>query len=176
MKKLLTLMLTAGLLAACGNDSAESEQLKEKAAKVETKKEEPTKEVSKEEPTKTEEPQVELSESKVSFTNYTVEIEKAEVKDGKLLLKTRFTNDSFQEPKSMMAAGSLDVKQGGKLLDEVTGVQADPKSNYYYKNKTGINAPVEFEYELVNETDPVEITFVSSDWNEDSKTIAVTLQ
>lgn len=162
LKKLMSILLSSFvlILAACGSDEPEvKETSKEKV-----------------EETKPTEPKLEISETKVSFTDFTIEIEKAEVKDNKLILKTRFTNDSYTEPTAFLGAAGLDVKQGEELLEEDSGVMSDPKSNYYYKNKTGINAPVEFEYELVNETDDIEVTFVPTDWDQESETITITLK
>lgn len=164
MKRLLFLLMAAMLvLTACGN----GENPEEETQKAEGSK--------KQEEKKKDEPKTELSETKVSFTNFTIEIKKAQLKDGKLLLDTLYTNDSFPGEKSFMAAASLDVKQTGELLEEVSGVMSDPKSNYFYKNAVGIWAPTEFEYELVSEADDIEITIVPTDWDEESKTITVTI-
>lgn len=86
-----------------------------------------------------------------------------------------YKNDSYPEETAFMAAGSLDVTQGEELLKETSGVEADPKGIYYYKVKTGSHMPIEFEYELENETDDIEINVVPKDWDQDSKEITVTI-
>lgn len=173
LKYLSVLLLSIVLLVACGSETTETEQPNEvnETAVVDTeaRAEQP------EEP-EAKEPSIELSESKVSFTNFTVEIENVEIKDNKLILETLYTNDSFDGEKSFMAAAGVDVHQNGELLEEVSGVMENPSSNYFYKNDVGIWVPVEFEYELQNETDDIEIMFVPRDWDEDPKSITITLQ
>lgn len=153
MKRILLLILTAALLTACGSKEEEPK-------KVEVKKE----------------PELTVSESKVSFHDFTIEIEKAKIKDGKLILNTRYHNDSYEEPRAFMASASLEVKQGDEILNELSGIEQDPKGNYYYKNKTGINAPVEFEYDLENEVDEITVNISPTDWDQESKAITITIQ
>lgn len=153
-------MLAVGLLAACGDEEIKSEPNKKENAKL----------------VKEEMIELEVSEIKVSFTNFTIEIEKAEIKDGKLILETRYNNDSFEGEKSFMASAHVEVKQSGEVLKETSGVETDKNSNYFYKNKVGINSPLEFNYKLKNQTDDIEVTFIPTDWDEESKSTIITIK
>ena len=135
MKRILFILMTALLLTACG-DTEESKSVDKKPAE-----EKPT------------EQKVTLSETKANFTDVTVDIEKAYMKDDTLIIETLFTNDSYEGELPFSTGAYIEVKQSDKMLDESSGVMEGNKGDYYFKNKKGIHTPVKFEYKLPNKDD-----------------------
>lgn len=135
MKRLLILAMAAFVLTACG-DTKENNAVEKKPAE-----EKPV------------EQKVTLSETKASFTDVTVDIEKAYLKGDTLIIETLFTNDSYEGEIPFSTGAYIEVKQDNKMLDESSGVMEGNRSDYYFKNKKGIHTPVKFEYKLPNKND-----------------------
>lgn len=116
--------------------------------------------------------EVELTgETEILFTNFTVEIKEAEIEEKEGLnfldLEILYTNDSFTEDTAFMAAVPIfNVYQDDEELTETSSVMTDTSSNYYYKNATGIWAPIEFEFELNNLEDNIILSFTSLDYGD----------
>lgn len=146
MKRIMFIILGVVMLAACSDDVAE------------------------------ERPTVSFIEESVSFLDFTIDFKEAKIKDGVLYLKTLYQNDSYPEEWSFMASATLQPEQNGEVLDELSGVEADPKGSYYYKVSKGTNAPVEFEYNLLSEDEDIVMKIVPTDFeNEETKEIIITL-
>lgn len=115
----------------------------------------------------------------ISFGDFTVEVRDYEIYEEEgthyLDLEIRYTNDSFPEEKSFMAANLFYVKQGESELTETSGVTDNPNSNYFYKNKVGIFAPIKFTFELDNIEDDIELYFNPNNDYEEAETITIEL-
>ena len=140
MKRLLMTAMAALLLTACGSTT------EDKIADKKPAEEKPTVE-------KPAEQKVTLSETKASFTDVTVDIEKAYLKGDTLILETIFTNDSYEGEIPFSTGAYIEVKKGDVMLGETSGVMEGNKGDYFFKNKKGVHTPVKFEYKLPSKDD-----------------------
>lgn len=114
------------------------------------------------------------------FTNFTIEMEEAIVyeEDDQTYLdfKLTWTNDSFDGERTLLAATAIEAHQGDQALQETSGVISNPNSNYYYRADVGIWTPVEFTYELTDDSTPVRIVFVTMEPNEENQEYIINLE
>lgn len=178
IKLLVSIGICGMFLAACGqeepiqNETAndpvvEKNEVSKESSSAKTSEEKPKKKVS-------DKPKDVKLDGELLFGDFTVEMNKYKIyeENGSKFIDVSFTwtNDSFPGEKSLMSASALDAYQGEELLEEKSGVLTNLKSNYFYKNKVGIYAPIKLTYELNETEEPIKIVFVPlNDYDENQE-------
>ena len=115
----------------------------------------------------------------LAFQNFKVTVNEVNVyeKDGKnyIDLPIKWLNQSFEDKTTFLAATSMDVKQGEKLLNEANGAWSDKQSDVYSTNAVGGEWKVKLTYELTNLDDDVDVTFVPTS-GEESQSITIKIK
>lgn len=115
----------------------------------------------------------------LAFQNFKVTVNEVNVyeKDGKnyIDLPIKWLNQSFEDKTTFLAATSMDVKQGEKLLNEANDAWSDKQSDVYSTNAVGGEWKVKLTYELTNLDDDVDVTFVPMS-GEESQSVAIKIK
>lgn len=156
LKKLLMLLGLSVLLVACGGNEESAGSEEDASEKEKT---------------------IEVNEE-LSFLDFKAEIKKVKVyeEDGAYLLDIpikwlNLTEDS----KMLMQVTSMDVNQSGEILDEVNNAWLDNEGEVRIENASRGEWTADLTYELENDSDPVDITFVPHT-DEDSQVITIEIQ
>lgn len=120
---------------------------------------------------------ISFSESTLAFGDCEIEMDSASISGDELTVKFDFLNKSSASAKKFMAViQEVTATQDGTALEVTEDPRQDSKSNAFYDNEEGISCPIEYKFKISNDSSPIELTFLPTDFNESSQTITINLQ